>query len=141
VHALPRGTPGSRLLDKIVAGKGEKQDVDNVHQIGAQMETKTICALADGAACRPRASSKNSAPTATRWCEADVARRSSLSLRHRRAGRRRPGDLPPQPHLRGALAGGLLLFPLRHLRVLGAHLIAILQILVYAGAVMVLFCS
>ena len=40
----------SRLLDKIVAGKGEKQDVDNVHQIARQMETKTICALADGAA-------------------------------------------------------------------------------------------
>jgi NADH-quinone oxidoreductase subunit F len=40
----------SRLLDKIVAGKGEKQDVDNVHQIARQMEMKTICALADGAA-------------------------------------------------------------------------------------------
>jgi NADH-quinone oxidoreductase subunit F len=40
----------SHLLDKIVAGKGEKQDVDNVHQIARQMETKTICALADGAA-------------------------------------------------------------------------------------------
>jgi len=40
----------SRLLDKIVAGKGEKQDVDNVYQIAKQMETKTICALADGAA-------------------------------------------------------------------------------------------
>ena len=40
----------SRLLDKIVAGEGEKQDVDNVHQIACQMEMKTICALADGAA-------------------------------------------------------------------------------------------
>jgi NADH-quinone oxidoreductase subunit F len=40
----------SRLLDKIVAGKGEKKDVDNVHQIARQMEMKTICALADGAA-------------------------------------------------------------------------------------------
>jgi len=40
----------SRLLDKIVAGEGEKQDVDNVHQIARQMEMKTICALADGAA-------------------------------------------------------------------------------------------
>jgi NADH-quinone oxidoreductase subunit F len=40
----------SRLLDKIVAGRGEKQDVDNVHQIARQMEMKTICALADGAA-------------------------------------------------------------------------------------------
>jgi NADH-quinone oxidoreductase subunit F len=40
----------SRLLDKIVAGKGEKTDVDNVHQIARQMEMKTICALADGAA-------------------------------------------------------------------------------------------
>ena len=40
----------SRLLDKIAAGKGEKTDVDNVHQIARQMEQKTICALADGAA-------------------------------------------------------------------------------------------
>ena len=40
----------SRLCDKIVAGKGDKQDVDNVHQIARQMEQKTICALADGAA-------------------------------------------------------------------------------------------
>jgi len=40
----------SRLLDKIVAGQGEKTDVDNVHQIARQMEMKTICALADGAA-------------------------------------------------------------------------------------------
>ena len=40
----------SRLLDKICAGQGEKQDVDNVHQIARQMEMKTICALADGAA-------------------------------------------------------------------------------------------
>ena len=40
----------SRLLDKIVAGNGEKADVDNVHQIARQMEMKTICALADGAA-------------------------------------------------------------------------------------------
>ena len=40
----------SRLLDKICAGRGEKQDVDNVHQIARQMEMKTICALADGAA-------------------------------------------------------------------------------------------
>ena len=40
----------SRLLDKIAAGKGEKSDVDNVHQIARQMEMKTICALADGAA-------------------------------------------------------------------------------------------
>ena len=40
----------SRLLDKISAGKGEKADVDNVHQIARQMEMKTICALADGAA-------------------------------------------------------------------------------------------
>ncbi len=40
----------SRLLDKIVKGHGEKQDVDNVHQIARQMEMKTICALADGAA-------------------------------------------------------------------------------------------
>jgi NADH-quinone oxidoreductase subunit F len=40
----------SRLLDKIIAGRGEKQDVDNVHQIARQMEQKTICALADGAA-------------------------------------------------------------------------------------------
>jgi NADH-quinone oxidoreductase subunit F len=40
----------SRLLDKIIAGRGEKADVDNVHQIARQMEQKTICALADGAA-------------------------------------------------------------------------------------------
>jgi len=40
----------SRLLDKITSGKGEKTDVDNVHQIARQMEQKTICALADGAA-------------------------------------------------------------------------------------------
>ena len=40
----------SRLLDKIVAGNGEKVDVDNIHQIARQMEMKTICALADGAA-------------------------------------------------------------------------------------------
>jgi NADH-quinone oxidoreductase subunit F len=40
----------SRLVDKIVAGRGEKADVDNVHQIARQMEQKTICALADGAA-------------------------------------------------------------------------------------------
>ena len=40
----------SRLLDKIAAGKGEKTDVDNCHQIARQMEMKTICALADGAA-------------------------------------------------------------------------------------------
>ena len=40
----------SRLLDKICAGRGEKLDVDNVHQIARQMEMKTICALADGAA-------------------------------------------------------------------------------------------
>ena len=40
----------SRLVDKIVAGRGEKTDVDNVHQIARQMEMKTICALADGAA-------------------------------------------------------------------------------------------
>src|SRR5207248_2032282 len=40
----------SRLLDKISGGKGEKADVDNVHQIARQMEMKTICALADGAA-------------------------------------------------------------------------------------------
>jgi NADH-quinone oxidoreductase subunit F len=40
----------SRLLDKIVSGKGEKVDIDNVHQIARQMEMKTICALADGAA-------------------------------------------------------------------------------------------
>src|SRR5438477_11491883 len=40
----------SRLLDKIAAGKGEKVDVDNCHQIARQMEMKTICALADGAA-------------------------------------------------------------------------------------------
>ncbi|MBS2021089.1 MAG: NADH-quinone oxidoreductase subunit NuoF [Deltaproteobacteria bacterium] len=40
----------SKLLDKIVSGKGEKQDIDNVHQISRQMEQKTICALADGAA-------------------------------------------------------------------------------------------
>jgi NADH-quinone oxidoreductase subunit F len=40
----------SRLLDKIAAGRGERQDVDNVHQIARQMEMKTICALADGAA-------------------------------------------------------------------------------------------
>jgi NADH-quinone oxidoreductase subunit F len=40
----------SRLLDKIASGKGEKTDVDNVHQIARQMEMKTICALADGAA-------------------------------------------------------------------------------------------
>ena len=40
----------SLLLDKIAAGKGEKTDVDNVHQIARQMEQKTICALADGAA-------------------------------------------------------------------------------------------
>jgi NADH-quinone oxidoreductase subunit F len=40
----------SRLLDKVIAGKGEKKDVDNIHQIARQMEMKTICALADGAA-------------------------------------------------------------------------------------------
>ena len=40
----------SRLLDKICEGRGEKVDVDNVHQIARQMEMKTICALADGAA-------------------------------------------------------------------------------------------
>ncbi|MFL5368008.1 MAG: NADH-quinone oxidoreductase subunit NuoF [Myxococcales bacterium] len=40
----------SRLLDKIAEGRGERQDVDNVHQIARQMEMKTICALADGAA-------------------------------------------------------------------------------------------
>ena len=40
----------SRLLDKICAGQGERLDVDNVHQIARQMEMKTICALADGAA-------------------------------------------------------------------------------------------
>jgi NADH-quinone oxidoreductase subunit F len=40
----------SRLLDKIASGRGERQDVDNVHQIARQMEMKTICALADGAA-------------------------------------------------------------------------------------------
>jgi NADH-quinone oxidoreductase subunit F len=40
----------SRLLDKIVSGRGERLDVDNVHQIARQMEMKTICALADGAA-------------------------------------------------------------------------------------------
>ena len=40
----------SKLMDKITAGRGEKQDVDNVHQIARQMEMKTICALADGAA-------------------------------------------------------------------------------------------
>ncbi|TMA23987.1 MAG: NADH-quinone oxidoreductase subunit NuoF [Deltaproteobacteria bacterium] len=40
----------SRLLDKIAQGRGERQDVDNVHQIARQMEMKTICALADGAA-------------------------------------------------------------------------------------------
>jgi NADH-quinone oxidoreductase subunit F len=40
----------SRLLDKIADGRGERQDVDNVHQIARQMEMKTICALADGAA-------------------------------------------------------------------------------------------
>jgi NADH-quinone oxidoreductase subunit F len=40
----------SRLLDKICEGRGEKLDVDNVHQIARQMEMKTICALADGAA-------------------------------------------------------------------------------------------
>ncbi len=40
----------SRLLDKICSGRGEKLDVDNVHQIARQMEMKTICALADGAA-------------------------------------------------------------------------------------------
>jgi NADH-quinone oxidoreductase subunit F len=40
----------SRLLDKICAGRGERVDVDNVHQIARQMEMKTICALADGAA-------------------------------------------------------------------------------------------
>ncbi len=40
----------SRLCDKIIAGRGEKTDVDNVHQIARQMEMKTICALADGAA-------------------------------------------------------------------------------------------
>jgi NADH-quinone oxidoreductase subunit F len=40
----------SRLLDKIVKGGGEREDVDNVHQIARQMEMKTICALADGAA-------------------------------------------------------------------------------------------
>jgi len=62
-----------------------------------------------------------------------------LSLRHRRAVRRGAGDLPPQPHLRRALAGRRPLLPLRHLRPAGAHLIAILQIIVYAGAVMVLF--
>jgi len=31
-------------------GRGERQDVDNVHQIARQMEMKTIAALADGAA-------------------------------------------------------------------------------------------
>jgi NADH-quinone oxidoreductase subunit F len=40
----------SRILDKIASGRGERQDVDNVHQIARQMEMKTICALADGAA-------------------------------------------------------------------------------------------
>ena len=40
----------ARLLDKIVSGRGDRLDVDNVHQIARQMEMKTICALADGAA-------------------------------------------------------------------------------------------
>ena len=40
----------SKLLDKLIAGHGEKKDVDNIHQIARQMEQKTICALADGAA-------------------------------------------------------------------------------------------
>jgi NADH-quinone oxidoreductase subunit F len=40
----------SRLVNKIADGRGEKTDVDNVHQIARQMEQKTICALADGAA-------------------------------------------------------------------------------------------
>ena len=40
----------SLLMDKITSGRGEKADVDNVHQIARQMEQKTICALADGAA-------------------------------------------------------------------------------------------
>ncbi len=40
----------SRLLDKLCRGEGEKKDVDNIHQIARQMEQKTICALADGAA-------------------------------------------------------------------------------------------
>ena len=44
----------SRLLDKIAQGRGERQDVDNVHQIARQMEMKTICALADGAAMPAR---------------------------------------------------------------------------------------
>jgi NADH-quinone oxidoreductase subunit F len=39
-----------KLLDKLIAGHGEKKDVDNIHQIARQMEQKTICALADGAA-------------------------------------------------------------------------------------------
>jgi len=57
---LPRkGRPGFRVsMDKIVAGKARRQDVDNVHQIARQMEMKTICALATGRPCRRRATSE-----------------------------------------------------------------------------------
>src|SRR5437868_13948849 len=90
--------------------------------------------------CRRRATSRSSAPTSTRWCEADVAEAilfylfaiGVLVAGAQVIFRRNP--------IYGALALVGCFFFLSGIYVLlAAHLIAILQVLVYAGAVMVLF--
>src|SRR5438270_6446897 len=93
-----------------------------------------------GRPCLRRATSRNSAPISTRWCEADVAEAilfylfaiGVLVAGAQVIFRRNP--------IYGALALVGCFFFLSGIYVLlAAHLIAILQVLVYAGAVMVLF--
>src|SRR5438067_4354604 len=93
-----------------------------------------------GRPCLRRATSRNSAPISTRWCEADLAEAilfylfaiGALVAGAQVIFRRNP--------IYGALSLVGALFFLSGIYVLlAAHLIAILQIIVYAGAVMVLF--
>src|SRR5438477_8146243 len=93
-----------------------------------------------GPPCPRRATSRSSAAISTRWCEADVAEAILFylfAIGVLLAGaqvifRRNP--------IYGALSLVGCFFFLSGIYVLlAAHLIAILQILVYAGAVMVLF--
>src|SRR5436853_1991791 len=93
-----------------------------------------------GRPCLRSATSRNSAPISTRWCEADLAEAilfylfaiGALFAGAQVIFRRNP--------IYGALSLVVALFFLSRIYVQpAAHLIAILEIIVYAGAVMVLF--
>ena len=154
----------ARVCKRLARGEGEPGDVELLANIANGIGGNTICALGDAAAWPMlgfltkfradfEAKLAQSAKAAPRRAAGEAERMNSAAGRaalDRRAGRLlRPGRAggglralhhhPPQPGDRGDVAGGHVLRAGRIYATLSAHFLAVLQVLVYAGAIMVLF--